>query len=242
MNPQVWWKTGWDVDIGKQIYIPPWKQKHDRDDLKMLREGFNGQGIFGWEREVCESKKSPVSWVFEGEKWWMRKTCWSKRPPLYKIQWLALSFRCHMWSFRNQRLNPFVMVEDGILMYNFIWSMYGISTFIYHKHQLNMYLTSILWVIASPSFNTASTSLINKKQFENSWRTVFITRNKHATLKSLTSTSLETLETATQNVHMLIFKTSVRQKQPKNPQGHTVTNQELQCQHGRETWHCLHWD
>lgn len=80
-----------------------------------------------------------------------------------------------------------------------------------------MDLTTILWVIASPSFNTASTSLINKT---NSWKTVFITRNKHATLKSFTSTSLETLETATQNVHMLIFKTSVRQKQPKNPQGH----------------------
>ena len=50
--------------------------------------------------------------------------------------------------------------------------MYGIFTFIYHRDQLNiyilvnMYLTSILCVLASPFFNTAGTSLINKNSLK----------------------------------------------------------------------------
>ena len=65
--------------------------------VKML--GLDSQEIFGWEREVCEPQFSPRSSCLEfwkGEEWGMRKTCWSKRPPLYKIQGLAVLFQCHM--------------------------------------------------------------------------------------------------------------------------------------------------
>ena len=143
-----------------------------------------------------------VSWVFGREKHGRcrKHVGGSQKPPWVQIQDLDTE-NFNMLSKKNKDLP---CCSD---MYNFIWSMYGIFTFIHHKHQLhilvNFYLTSILCVMASPFFNTARTSLINKNSLKTvgeCWRTVFITRNKHATLKSLTSTSLETLETAPQNV------------------------------------------
>ena len=54
-----------DVDIGKQIYIPPRKPQEKLMIAMVKMLGFDSQGIFGWEREVCGSKNSPGSSFLE---------------------------------------------------------------------------------------------------------------------------------------------------------------------------------